>query len=359
MAFVGRDGIPPNYRHAECHSAPHHLLDIITRKITIYHLPITNHYYPTRNMTRKLACITIDIEADYANTQGHIRLFEEPALMDRYIDLIRRTGVKVTAFLVTSILARYGKSIRRLEREIPIEFALHSHHHNTETSGERVEIELAAKTYRDFFGREPIGYRAPIGAITRVGLGNLMDLGFRYDASVFASIRPGRNGYWNTHMPIEPFRVTRGTDSILEFPFPTLPAIRLNFGLPWIKLFGLGLSSLLMRLFPPPYVIAFTTHAHDLYAPHLSDGVTAIEKMALLRNSDKGFEILEAMIEHFRSEGYGFAFMSEICDYVDTLPDLRQMPLDKWRYYLLKDILWPRNLKKISKNTPNSPSASA
>jgi hypothetical protein len=304
-------------------------------------------------MSRKFLCITMDIEADYANTQGHSRMFEEPALMDRYIDLIRRTGVKATGFLVTSILERYGDAIRRLEREIPIEFALHSHHHNAETSGDRAEIELAAKTYRDFFGREPIGYRAPIGAITREGLSNLMDLGFRYDASVFASIRPGKNGYWNTHMPIEPFRVTRGTESLLEFPFPALPVIRLNFGLPWIKLFGLGLSSLLMRLFPPPYVIAFTTHAHDLYAPHLSDGVTVTEKMALLRNSDKGFEILEAMIERFRTLGYEFAYMSEICDHVESLSNLPSMPLAEWRYFLFKDFPWRQNSKITSKNMPN------
>ena len=65
-------------------------------------------------MKRKLACITIDIEADYANTQGHNRLFEEPALFNRYVDLIRRTGVKVTGFLVTSFLARYGNRIHKL-----------------------------------------------------------------------------------------------------------------------------------------------------------------------------------------------------------------------------------------------------
>jgi hypothetical protein len=293
-------------------------------------------------MPRKFLCITIDIEADYANTQGHTRLFEEPALLDLYIGLIKRTGVKVTGFLVTSILSRYGEGIRRLEREIPIEFALHSHHHNTETSGERGEIELAQKTFRDFFGRDAIGYRAPIGAITREGMANLMDLGFRYDASVFASIRPGKNGYWNTHMPIEPFRVTRGNESILELPFPALPTVRLNFGLPWIKLYGLGLSALLMRLFPPPYVIAFTTHAHDLYAPLLSDGVTALEKRALLRNSERGFDILETMIERFRAAGYEFAFMSKICDYVELLPNLPSMPLAEWRYYLFKDFPWIR-----------------
>ena len=304
-------------------------------------------------MNRRLACITIDIEADYANTQGHIRLFEEPELLERYIALIRRSGAKVTAFIVTSILERYGDSVRRLEREIPIEFALHSHHHNTETSGERAEIELAAHTFRGFFGYEPVGYRAPIGSITREGLENLMDLGFRYDASVFPSMRPGRNGYWNTHMPIVPFRVTRGGQSILEIPFATLPVIRLNFGMPWVKLYGLGLSTLLMRLFPPPYVLAFTTHPHDLYAPRLMDGVTALEQSTLLRNSERGFEILETMIDRFCMAGYELAFMSEIYDYVETIPDLFHMRIEDWRYYLFKDYPWPQNSKKNSKNTPN------
>ena len=309
-------------------------------------------------MTRKFLCITMDIEADYANTQGHIRMFEEPALFDRFVDLVNRSGVKVTGFIVTSILPRYGESIRRLEREIPIEFALHSHHHDTEISGEREEIELSQRIFREFFGKDAIGYRAPIGSITRAGLANLMELSFRYDASVFPSIRPGRNGYWNTHMPIEPFRVTRGSDSILEFPFPALPKIRLNFGLPWIKLYGLGLASLLMRLFPPPHVVALTIHAHDLYAPHHSDGVTSAERMALLANSGQGFEILEIMIQRFRALGYEFAFMSEICDHVDSLPNLFSMPLDEWRYFLFKDMPWPPNSKKTSKSMPNSPSAS-
>ncbi len=310
-------------------------------------------------MTRKLLCITMDIEADYANTRGHNRMFEEPALFERFVDVVKRTGAKATGFVVTSILERYGEAIRRLEREIPIEFALHSHHHNTETSGERAEIELARDTFRKFFGTEAIGYRAPIGSITREGLVNLMELGFRYDASVFPSIRPGRNGYWNTHLPIEPFRITHGERSILEIPFPALPGIRLNFGLPWIKLYGLGLSSLLMRLFPPPYVVALTVHTHDLYAPLQRDGVTVAEKMALLSNSNRGFEIFETTLRRFQSAGYEFAFVSEICDYVDSLPNLHHMPLDEWRYYLFKDFPWRQNSKKTSKSMPNSPSASA
>jgi hypothetical protein len=308
-------------------------------------------------MTCKFLCLTLDIEADYANTSGHIRLFEEPALFERFVDVIRRTGVKVTGFLVTSILPRYGESVRKLAESIPLEFALHSHHHNTATSGERAEIELSQRALVEFCGKPSIGYRAPIGAISREGIANLMDLGFRYDASVFASVRPGKNGYWNTHMPIEPFRVTRGSDSIIEFPFPALSTIRLNFGLPWVKLFGLGLSSILMKVFPPPSVVAFTAHAHDLYAPLETDGVTKAEKAALLRNSERGFEILETMIRRFQNAGYEFAWMSKICDHVDSLP-LPTLPLDEWRYFLFKDFPWRQNSNATSKNMPSSPSAS-
>lgn len=304
-------------------------------------------------MKRKLAAITIDIEPDYANTKGDIRLFDEPALFERFVGVVNRNNVKVTGFLVTSILERYGESVRKLAREIPIEFCLHSHHHNTETSGDRDEIELSAHTFRQFFGYDAVGYRAPIGAMTRDGLNNLMDLGFRFDASLFPSARPGRNGYWNLHLPIEPFQLTRSGEDIWEFPFVTLSTIRLNFGLPWVKLFGLRLSFLLMKLFPPPNHLTFTMHPHDLYAPHLTDGVTALEKIALLRNSSRGFEILDAIIGRFSARGYGFVFMSELCDYVQTLPDVRKMPIDQWRYYLLKDFPWTKTSIATSKSMPS------
>ncbi len=285
-------------------------------------------------------CLTFDIEADYANSLGQVRLFEEETLLERFIGLIRRTGCRVTGFVVTSLLERYGPAIRRLAETIPIEFALHSHHHDTRLADQREEIELAQRTFRAFFGYEAIGYRAPIGAISAQGIGHLMDLGFLYDASVFPSIRPGRNGYWNTHLPIEPFWIRRGDDVILEFPFPTLPHIRLNFGLPWIKLYGIGLSSLLMRFFPPPLVLAFTSHPHDLYPPHLSDGVTVVEKYALLRNSERGFLILETMIERFRAMGYRCAFLSEIREELVHRSDLPTLSLQEWRYYLFKDFPW-------------------
>ncbi len=200
---------------------------------------------------RKIACLTLDIEADFLDPTGRIRLLEDEALLNRYVSIINSRRVKVTGFLVTSLLPKNGAAYRRLSTQIPIEFAVHSHAHDMHNPCSPADIELAARTFHDFFGRAPIGYRAPVGQITRAGMETLMDLGFRYDSSIYPSVRPGKAwGYNNLHLPVEPFRVRSAARSILEVPFASLSTIRLNFSLSYVKLFGWPVYSLLLKLFP-------------------------------------------------------------------------------------------------------------
>ena len=79
---------------------------------------------------RKIACITLDTEADFLDPTGRIRLFEDDALFNRYVNIIKKYDVKVTAFLVTSLIAKHGNSYHRMQEQIPVEFAIHSHMHN-------------------------------------------------------------------------------------------------------------------------------------------------------------------------------------------------------------------------------------
>ena len=65
-------------------------------------------------MNRKLACITLDVEADHGNPQKRLRMFEDESLEERFIDIINGTGAKVTAFLVTSLIEKYESSLSRL-----------------------------------------------------------------------------------------------------------------------------------------------------------------------------------------------------------------------------------------------------
>ncbi len=277
---------------------------------------------------RKIACLTLDVEADFLDPTGRIRLFEEEALLKRYVSIIESRHVKVTAFLVTSLLQKNGAAYRRLSTQIPVEFAIHSHAHDMQNPCSPADIELAVRSFRDFMGRDPIGYRAPVGQITRAGMETLMDLGFRYDSSIYPSVRPGTAwGYNNLHLPVTPFLVRSGAKSILEVPFASLSTLRLNFSLSYVKLFGWQAYRLLLRFFPLPDQVAVLTHPHDHYFHLLKDQVTAREKPLLLHNARSAFEILEKMLDYLIKAGYEFEFLSGLCDYLDGTA-MPEYPLD-------------------------------
>lgn len=278
-------------------------------------------------MTRKIACITLDVEADFLDPTGRIRLFEDEALFERFASVIRKSDVKLTAFLVTSLIQKHGAAYQRLSRQIPVEFAIHSHAHDMQRPCSRPDIELAVRTFRDFTGGNPIGYRAPVGQITREGMETLMDLGFRYDSSIYPSARPGKRGYNHLHLPVTPFTVRQGTRSIVEVPLASLTGIRLNFSLSYVKLFGWRTYQLLLKLFPLPGQVAVLSHPHDYYFHLLKNEVTAYEKPLLLRNARSAFALLETMLDFLAQSGYEFEFLSGLCDALDV-NGLVEIPLD-------------------------------
>lgn len=275
-------------------------------------------------MTRKIACLTLDVEADFLDPDGQIRLFDNRVLFDRYVDLLRRNNVRLTAFLVTSLLKKYGAAYRRLSEQIPVEFAIHSHMHDMQNPCSRSDIELSARTFREFFGVNPAGYRAPVGQITREGLLTLLDLGFRYDSSIYPSVRFGLPGYNNLHLPVAPFKIFQGHASLLEIPFASLSGLRLVFSLSYVKLFGWNVYKFLMRWFSLPDQVAVLSHPHDHYFQLLADNVVAWEKPFLQRNAASAFEILEKMLIFLREEGYQFELIGDLCDdpEMKTIPEI-------------------------------------
>ncbi len=272
----------------------------------------------------KIACLTLDVEADFLDPTGRIRLFEDPALFERFVSLLRSQRVKLTAFLVTSLIPKHGDEYRRLASQVPVEFAIHSHAHDMHNPCSRADIEQSVRAFREFTGVDPLGYRAPVGQITREGLETLMDLDLRYDASIYPSARPGRYGHNNLHLPVTPFRIRQNQRSIIEVPFGSLRGIRLNFSLSYVKLFGWMTYGLLLRVFPLPDQVAVLTHPHDYYFHLLKDDVTAREKPLLMRNGPRAFDLLDRMLEHLVRAGYRFGFMSDLCAAVDSdsLPEV-------------------------------------
>jgi peptidoglycan/xylan/chitin deacetylase (PgdA/CDA1 family) len=271
-------------------------------------------------MSRKIACITLDVEPDFKDPGGRILLFEDEALLNQYARIIEENGAKVTAFLVTSLLDRYGDRYRRLGELIPVEFEIHSHAHDVRNPCSRVDIEAAVSAFRGFAGKDATGYRAPWGNVTREGLNTLLDLGFRYDSSIYPSFRPGRLGCNNLHLPVVPFTITRDAKSIIEVPFACLSGVRMVFSLSYVKMLGWRTFEALMKLFPLPDQVAVLSHPYDHYFHLLPYDISGWEKPLLRRNASSAFELLEKMLRFLRARGYEFEVMSSMCDYLATNP---------------------------------------
>lgn len=267
---------------------------------------------------RKIACITLDIEADFHNQSGQIALLEKRALFDRYVTLIQKHKAKVTGFLVTSILARYGSRLRQLAQQIPLEYEIHSHRHNLNAPCTAADIRAATKEYTGFTGHMPRGYRAPVGQITPEGWETLFALHFRYDASIYPSYRPGRLGYNYLRVPVSPFRITRNKESLIEFPFGSLSGVRLVFSLSYVKLLGWKTYRMLLNFFPLPDQLLILSHPYDFYFHLINQNVHAWEKPLLSRNSTHAFEIFDTMLGYLGARGYEFCLVSELLEYSET-----------------------------------------
>jgi peptidoglycan/xylan/chitin deacetylase (PgdA/CDA1 family) len=102
--------------------------------------------------------------------EGRVRLFEDESLMDALAAALDRHGVKLTGFVVMSMLERHADALERMRGRLPIEFEVHSFSHDQTNACSREEIERSVETYRRHWGESPRGYRAPNGLIDPGGV---------------------------------------------------------------------------------------------------------------------------------------------------------------------------------------------
>jgi peptidoglycan/xylan/chitin deacetylase (PgdA/CDA1 family) len=279
----------------------------------------------------KYACITLDMEPDHGDPEKRIRLLENPAIFERYTSMINKYGAKVTMFTVTSLFEKFGEDFRKLANCIPLEFAVHSHSHDPYNGCGQDEIEASQAAFIKFTGNAPTGYRAPIGRIDKAGLGRLMDFGYRYDSSVYTSVRPGEFGYFNLHLPNVPFWLTRnGQDALLELPFTAISTVRVVYALSYAKLLGWGLYSTLINLFGLPEIALLLVHPYNYYTKQVAGGLSGLEKFALTRNDEKSFDYFEKMIIALQKRGYELVFVSEIYEKLKDNPQLPRLAWETW-----------------------------
>ena len=280
-------------------------------------------------MQKKIACISLDIESDLRDPEGRIRLFDDNRLMECFGKIIHEHGVRMTGFLVTSLIESYGSTLKGLNEQFPIEFGVHSHDHDTDNACSRDQIHQAVDTFRTFWGFSPTGYRAPNGLINPEGIHHLMDYAFQYDSSIFPSIRFDEYGYSNLRFPMDPFLFVHGNQSLMEMPLACLKGLRLVFSLSHVKLLGWTFYRILMMFFPLPKVVILNMHPYDFYIPLISKHIKGWKKIAHMRNANNAFDIFNLILNTLINKGYEFMFMSELNHYLREDQTLKKLPLDE------------------------------
>ncbi len=144
---------------------------------------------------------------------------------ERVLALLAEAQVKATFFILAWNAERHP-ALPRMIAAAGHEVATHGYAHRLAYEvGEqafRADVERSKKLLEDLTGTPVLGYRAPSFSITARSLWALdvlLDLGFRYDSSIFP-VRDALYGIPDAHR--FPFPITRGGQELTEFPVSTV-----------------------------------------------------------------------------------------------------------------------------------------
>lgn len=260
---------------------------------------------------RKIACITIDVEADFTSVPTPDRyygLFDDDVEFSRFVNLCEHFEIDLTCFVVGQTADDRPDHIQQL-LALGAEFGSHSLTHDLSAQTSEREVRGGIEHFEDFFGRTPPGYRSPRGKLSNSVIEILESTGVGYDSSVIASFRPGV--YSNLRMPLSPFRWS-GL-SLLELPISVLPFSRLPMALSYIKVFGKGVFDLSLRRASHGDPLVILLHPMDLvYSDSAFEHLSLPWKIAYSRNRGKSWEVFEWLLQTLRESGYRFTYMSEL-----------------------------------------------
>lgn len=256
---------------------------------------------------QKFICYTLDLEKDY----GRINEYSSTKNLDMFLGLLKKYHLKLTVFVTGQIIKERPDLIKRIQESIDCEFNLHSYSHeiNRElTIQERIDDMIKAKkVYRDYFHKNPIGYRAPQGLISRRELDVLSREIFLYDSSLIPTYRPG---LFNNLGEGDNFFYHE--NGLLEIPISRIPKTSIPFSLSYFQFLGWFLIKFLIRNFKKKSVLVFNLHLHNLSKLGNNKLLSLPLRLFYIRNQNKGFNIFESFIQLMQLEGYQPVLMKEI-----------------------------------------------
>lgn len=252
----------------------------------------------------KLFAFTLDLEADYAGLVNQYNIFKDLYKIDEVLSALTSLDVKITVFTVGEIFELFPDVIKLFEK-YNCEFEAHSYSHNFDSPDSEDEIYKSRNAFFNYFGRYPIGYRAPRGKISDAGIKLLEEYGFLYDSSVIPSYFPDPFKYLFKNKEVHYYNGSK----MLEIPITSLSPARITLSISYIKLLGIDLY----RKLSLPDNVCFGSHVHDFIFNDTSfNKLSSIWKLIYSRNKHKGNDFCMKYLEHVRQKGYKFCYMSEI-----------------------------------------------
>ncbi len=266
--------------------------------------------------SEKMVCLTLDLEQDYGDLLGEPS-YEGLEYIPELRSFFKEKGIPLTCFVQGSLFETHPTYIETLST-LDVEFELHSYSHpGPEEMDTKLEIEKGKQAYRRFFGKDPMGYRAPLGVLNEKNYEILAANGFKFDSSIFPSLRPGT--FNNLRKPTKPYLLNNL--KLVEFPLTVFtPIIRVPIALSYIKLFGRPYLYLL-KTFNLPNFIIFAFHLHDLFELDSASKIHLIAFSPLYRlifskiyqkQRSDGLIILDEFITILHQRGYMFSRLGSI-----------------------------------------------
>jgi peptidoglycan/xylan/chitin deacetylase (PgdA/CDA1 family) len=259
--------------------------------------------------SESVICYTLDLEHDYAGvapTETYETLSKR-AWLERFSDLVHRHDCKLTVFATGKVLEQQREAVAFFRR-MGAEIELHSYDHILDERAADSEVHKGVVAYQDFFGKVPLGYRAPGGVLSPTLMEELVRAGIKYDSSVIPSFRFGM--YNNLGSPLEPY--LHPHLPLIELPIAVVPRVRLLIATSYIRILGFPLYRILLGLFGRPSPVVYLLHLVDLIPVEMRKRLSPVLRCAHARGEGKGLEVFETSVQYFESAGYRSDYMSNV-----------------------------------------------
>jgi hypothetical protein len=212
-------------------------------------------------------CFTLDLEEDYGGMLPDYR-YECTDSFPEVVAHFERWKAPLSVFVAGNLLRNRPAVIS----PYPM-LDLHSHGdgHAPHAQARRrqtreANIRNGLTTFREFFGRASVGYRAPFGFLEPSDFAVLQESGVRFDGSLF----PG----WHIS-GFHPFRTSRPYpvpgQELWEIPITAVPFLRIPCSFSYVKLIGVKVFLALLRWKPADCPIVFDFHLHDLVSTRATE----------------------------------------------------------------------------------------